>query len=89
MKFFWNDKKVSKEKLLKKLNDDKTVIQKLTLEFPNEHKTDEPPTMEGFDIPKEMILELAQRGDELGGEVTATFTNCGKLGGKTLVITVK
>lgn len=88
MNYFINGIKTTKKKLLSWISDPKTTIQQLTIELPNENKSYGPPTMEGFDIPADFLISMAEKCDEMNAEITATFSDCGKLGGKTVVIKV-
>lgn len=85
-----NDKKSSKKKILKYAKNPKNVIQEISVELLNKKKNPKKaPTMEGFSIPSEYLIDLAEKSIEVDASVTATFTNCGKLGGKTVIIIVK
>jgi hypothetical protein len=89
MSYKYNGKKVSKKKLLEKIDDPNTVIQEVSIQLPNKKKVNKKPTMEGFDIPKDLLIDMALQSDKLNGSITATFEKCGKLGGKTVKITVE
>lgn len=88
MKYFINGIKTTKNKLLKWINNPKTTVTEITFNLPNKNKSDNPPNMEGFDITSDYLIAMAKKSDEMNAEVTATFYNCGKLGGKTVVIKV-
>jgi hypothetical protein len=85
-----NDVEMSEEEALKVLSDESTVVTKVSMDIDNPNKLrSDPPNMDGFDIPRDLLVSMAQESDNVNGGVTLTFSNCGKLGGKTLVITVK
>lgn len=89
MSYKYNGKKVSKKKLLEKIDDPNTVIESMTIELPNKKKKNKIHTMKGFTIEAEYLIALALKSEEMDASVTATFTNCGNLGGKTVKITVE
>lgn len=88
MNYFINGILTTKDKLLRWIRNPKTKVHKLTFEFENENKPNGPTTMEGFDITADYLIAMAEKSNEMNAEVTATFSNCGKLGGKTVIIKV-
>lgn len=88
MKYFINGIRATKNKLLKWIDDPQTKVQEITFEFNNENKSVKPPNMNGFDIPADYLIAMAKKSNEMNAEVTSTFSNCGNLGGKTVIIKV-
>jgi hypothetical protein len=79
---------VSKKEFDDYLNDDQTIVENLSIELPNPNKS-KSITMEGFDIPADLLVSMANKNDKMKSIVTCTFSNCGKLGGKTVTIMVE
>lgn len=88
MTYKYNGKKVSKKKLLEKIDDPNTIIEEMTIELPNKKKSNKV-TMKGFTIEADLLIDMALKSEQMDASVTATFTNCGSLGGKTVKITVE
>jgi hypothetical protein len=89
MGYFVNGVKTTKKKLFGWLGNPKTIVKSVSFEIGNpSKKKDESTTMEGVDIPRELLINMAKQADRCNAIVTATFSNCGNLGGKTIVIKV-
>ena len=85
-----NNKDITQDELDQILKDENQIIQSVSVELGNHRKLpQDKPTMEGFDIPKEFIIEMAENMDAMNaGKITSTFSNSGKLGNKTVKITL-
>src|SRR5271168_5045062 len=84
-----NGKEATQEEVMDLMEDDDAIVTNLAIEFPNENKSVGPTTMEGFDIEADYLIFMVNTCTEMNASVTATFSNCGKLGGKTVIITVQ
>lgn len=85
--FKFNGKKVSKEKLVKEMENPNNVVSNVKIEVTNDKKNKGPVTNEGFDIGKDLISGMITEKEKFEANVIAlSFHNSAKINNNSLTL---